>query len=223
MNARTEQASGISLLMGSILMIITMVFHPYSGDLEHLSRVSTAIIITHSLAILSIPFLVFGFRGVLKRLYDEPLFPVFAFVTLSVGLVAVLCAGALNGLVLPIFVETVRETSSESASAVALILRYNMAMNHAFDYIFIGFTCLSVISWSIAILRTRAYPLWTGYAGLLIALSAVVLPATGFNLLSVHGFGMFIFGFTAWAIILGMFMVKTDKKTVTNPVHTGDR
>jgi len=210
MNAQFERGTGISLLLGSICLIITMVFHPPGGSLEHLARNSTAIMITHSLAILSVPFLVFGFWGVLKRFDNESVFSAFAFVALSVGLVAVLCAGALNGLVLPFFIDFIGG-SSASDPAVALILRYNMAMNHAFDYIFIGFTCLSVISWGTAILRTRVFPAWTGYMGLIISVTAIVLLASGFNLLSVHGFGMFIFGFTAWAIILAVLMLKTSK------------
>lgn len=211
MNTQFERGTGISLVLGSVFMIITMVFHPPGGSLEHLARYSTAIMITHSLAILSVPFLLFGFWGVMKHFNDASVLGVFAYVTLSVGLVAVLCAGALNGLVLPFFIEFTGGTAPESEQAVALILRYNMAMNHAFDYIFIGFTCMSVISWCIAILRTRTFPAWTAYVGLFISMSAIGLLVSGFNLLSVHGFGIFIFGFTAWAIILAVLMLKPAK------------
>ncbi len=75
-----ERSSGTALLLGSLLMIITMGLHPAGGSIEHLIRISPVIIITHSLAIVSIPFMLFGFWGLTKMLYGQPLLSTFAFI-----------------------------------------------------------------------------------------------------------------------------------------------
>jgi len=212
MKNKMERGSGTALLLGSLLMIITMGLHPAGGSIEHLIKISSVIIITHSLAIISIPFIVFGFWGLTKRLYDQPLLSTFAFIIICLGMIAVLFAAAVNGLVLPLFLKHFSQASPETINLVKPILAYNTSLNHAFDFIYIGAACAATALWSIAILKTNDLPKWIGYFGMLIALLFIVLLSTGFTLVDLTGFRVFIFGLVSWIVLTG-FLIRRPVKT----------
>ena len=63
MEKQFKKASGISLLTGAILATITMAIHPVGGSLAEIAARKGVFIFTHSLALISIPFIAFGFWG----------------------------------------------------------------------------------------------------------------------------------------------------------------
>ena len=69
---------GAALIVGAVGMVVTMIFHPTGHDLlsqaEQIARRNELItVITHSLALASIPILIFGFSGLSRRLgWDSP-------------------------------------------------------------------------------------------------------------------------------------------------------
>jgi len=207
-----ERSSGAALLLGSLLMIITMGLHPAGGSIEHLIRISSLIIITHSLAIVSIPFMVLGFWGLTKRLYDQPLLSTFAFIIICMGMIAVMFAAAVNGLVLPLFLKYFKEPSPETINLIKPILMYNTSLNHAFDFIYIGAACAATTLWSIAILKTNELPKWIGYFGISLALLFIILLFTGFTLVDLTGFRIFIFGLVSWIMLTGYLIRRPSLK-----------
>jgi hypothetical protein len=62
-----------------------------------------------------------------------------------------------------------------------------------------------------AIIISKALPVWLAYFGLILAVTAVILLASGFVLVDLHGFRYFIFGFVAWVVAVGFFLVKSPK------------
>ncbi len=119
------------------------------------------------------------------------------------GLVAVMIAATLNGLVLTQFVESYKTANNEVIDSLRPIFRYNMAFNDANDYIYMTAVGLSTMLWSIAIFRTRQLPLWIGYFGIVLVAVVLASLATGFVFTDVYGFSMFIFGAVAWTILVG--------------------
>jgi hypothetical protein len=64
---------GVALIVGSVGGVVTMLFHPTGHDLlaqaDQIARRNEAITVaTHSLALVSIPVLLFGFSGLTSRL-----------------------------------------------------------------------------------------------------------------------------------------------------------
>ena len=59
-----EKNAGISLIVFTVLIFFTMVLHPAGGSFEHLLKITSLIVVTHAVAIASIPFAVIGFWGV---------------------------------------------------------------------------------------------------------------------------------------------------------------
>ena len=104
MSRAFEKQAGVALIVFTILILFTMVFHPTGGNFQHLLMIIPMLLITHSIAILSLPFAALGFWGLTKRIGFDNLFAVSAFAMSLVALVAALLAASTNGLILPLYV-----------------------------------------------------------------------------------------------------------------------
>lgn len=102
-------AGGIALISGSILLLVTMVFHPQGESLEHLRDISTAIIVTHGIAIISVPISLYGFWECHIFLDGSLFLSRIALVTVSLSLLSMMMAGVLNGLVLLFFLKNMEK------------------------------------------------------------------------------------------------------------------
>lgn len=199
---------GAAILVSVLLMSITMGLHPVGGDIDHLIRVTPLIVFTHTIAIISVPVLIYGSWGLSRLLGSGSGLVQAAFITFSAGLAAVLGAAALNGLAVPIFVSGLADANERTLETASLILRYGFSLNQAFDVIFIIFACGAVILWSVAILRTRRLPAWLAVIGLVAGASALVTLAGGYVLTDLRGFRIFMAGFILWLLLAGVEMVR---------------
>lgn len=208
MNSQLKNYAGIALMTGAALLVITMILHPVGGDFEHLLKMYRIIIISHSLAIVSIPITLFGYWGISQRLKEEPAFSTAAFVMICFGSFAIMCAAAVNGLALPFLINRYREAGPELIDSLRPVLAYNYALNHAFDYIYIGSACAAVLLWSIAIVRTNYFPNWAGYFGILLGAAAILLLLSGFVFVDLSGFRLFVVGIVSWTSLMGVLLFR---------------
>ncbi|MDW3191069.1 MAG: hypothetical protein R8G66_01855 [Cytophagales bacterium] len=208
MNNNNLKSAGLSLLIGSFLMIVTMVLHPVGGDFDHLLMIVNMGIIAHSIALFSIPFVAYGYWGIMVRLQASVFLSRIGFSFMLFGLFAVMMAAALNGLVLMQFVASYADASPEVIASLKPIFRYNHFFNLANDYIFMTGVGVSTLFWSIATVKTRQFPVWIGYFGIGLVIAALLTLVTGFILTDVAGFRIFIFGTTAWTMTMGWLMFR---------------
>jgi hypothetical protein len=210
MNNTSEKKAGISLLVFTILLVFTMVLHPAGGSVEHLIRITGMIVVTHSIAILSLPFAFIGFWGLTQKIGTDRFGSILAFAMISLGLVAALLAAATNGLVLPIFLQSYKDASPETIDAIRPILRYSFAINHAFDYVYTGTFCLAILGWSIEIVRGRKLPVLIGWLGIVLFIAIVVLLVSGMAVNHLMGFRIFVASILVWIAIVGAVLYKQD-------------
>ena len=203
MNYITYKQAGISLIVFTVLLVFTMLHHPSGGNLQHINDIATMIVITHSVAILSLPFGWIGFWGLTRKLGTDSFGSVLGFAMISLGLIAVLLAGATNGLVFPIFMQHYKDASPETMTAIDPILHYSLAVNHAFDYVYTVAIGLAVLCWSIEILRTGKLSAWLGWAGVALAVFVVALFIFGVGVNSLHGLRLFGTGVVLWLLAVG--------------------
>ena len=206
MNTNKQKAAGISLILGCFLMIVTMVLHPVGGDFEHLVRIRLIGIVSHAIAILSVPLVAYGFwgfsthvGGVLSKI---------SFAYMLFGLIAVMLAAAVNGLILMDFVKSYEGAPEEVIESLKPFFRLIRDFNHAFDFIFIGAVCISTTLWSIAILKISSFPTVIGWFGLAITAMALTFLLLGFVFVDLQGFRIFIFGWVAWVIWMGITLFR---------------
>ncbi len=86
-------------------------------------------------------------------------------------------------------------------------------MNKPMDYVFIAAFCLSVTIYSIMMIRTRKFPVWIGYFGLLLMILTIAGALSGFVFTSLFGFRIFVFSLAGWILVTGYFLTK---KTLEN-------
>jgi hypothetical protein len=209
MNNSFDKKAGIALILFSILLVFTIVLHPMGGGgIQRLINMTGMIVVTHSVAILSLPFGFLGFWGLTRKLGTDHFWSVLAFGMASLGLVAALCAGATNGLVLPIFLQHYKEATPEALTAIDPILRYSFAINHAFDYIYTGAFCLAILCWSVAILTTRKLPVWMGWLGVVVSLATAVIFLFGIvTPVNVQGLRIFVASILIWILLVGRVLL----------------
>ena len=211
MKNTSGRGHGIALLLGTLLLFVTMVLHPAGGSLEHLQHMGSLIIFSHSIALGSVPFLLFGYWGLKVRLAADGAVAAFAFITTCYALLAAMCAAAINGLALPFFLGQHTPSSPESIEMVRMVLKYNISLNHAFDLIYIWGSCGATIMWSAAIYRTRKLPVWIGYYGFLLSSAALLMLVSDFEFLTLDGFRVFVFGYVSWTTLVGFGLWKSKK------------
>ena len=206
-----NKTTGYALLFGSFLMIVTMGLHPSGGNFEHLIKATKFIVISHTLAIASIPLSIFGFWGLTKRFTNHQSLSIAAFIFLTIGQFSALLAAAINGLALPFFVNQYKDATPEFIESIKPILKYGSALNHAFDYILMGNICVAVCIWSVLILKSKEFPLWLGYLGILLNVGFLISLVAGFGFVDLFGFRIFIFGLVSWILAVGIFQVKSKQ------------
>ncbi|MEM7086205.1 MAG: hypothetical protein AAF489_08495 [Bacteroidota bacterium] len=212
MQTEFKKAAGFSLIIGAVLMTLTMVLHPSGGSIEHILNIKNTIIVSHAIAILSLPFLTFGFYGMSLTLMTKSRVSLLAFISACFGLFAVMIAATINGLTLPLFLSNY-PANEVNITAISAIRHYGSSINIPMDYIFIVSIALSMAVWSILIIKQSIYSKWIGYYGILLIAVFLVFVFSTFSFVSLHGFRFLIFGLVSWVITIGVSMMVKAKES----------
>ncbi len=202
-----DTISGMALIVGSLGILVTMALHPSPGSVEALIRQSAIAIGTHTLALATIPVMFFGFLGLTRRLKADDIFAPAGLVTYGFGATAVMCAAVVSGLVAPTYAAQYG-TDPDAQQILRAVLNYNGHLNWAFAMVFMIAMPVAIIFWAIAMLRTRAFGRWVGWIGCLVGLGALAGVLVGFLDTSVHRFGLFVLGTSAWVIVVGALLCR---------------
>lgn len=210
METAFKKLSGTCMMVGCLLLVLTMLLHPAGGNIEHLLRIKKVIIISHSLAILSIPFIGFGFWGLSIALQTASRISMLAFVIALFGLVATMFAAAVNGLVLPFFVSHLAETDYNQEVA-RMIINYGSQLNKAMDYILMTAFVLAIGIWSALIISNGRHAKWLGYYGMLLITAGLLAAINQYNLIGLYGFRIVVFGIVSWIMATGFTLLLRGK------------
>ena len=225
---RDNRNGGIALIIGAISGIITMILHPVGGggghvitpaQFETLAAMMTGV---HVLAIVGIPFLFLGALALSRHLEMGGRLALIGLVIYSLGLVAVMIAPAMSGLV---GTQILRKTVARGADVEQwrLLMEYNFLINQAFAKIFVVASCTAIALWSFLMVKGRVLSIGLGTYGLLLAPVIVFAMIGGALSLDVHGFGLIVFCQAIWLILAGIFLMRltparTPSTTGTEPV-----
>lgn len=215
MEKQFKRASGISLLTGAVLATITMAMHPVGGSLEEIASRKGVFIFTHALALISIPFIAFGFWGLATALVTKSRISFLSFAVSCFGLIAVMAAGTLNGFVLPMFASNYSGSSVDGAVLQA-VRDYGWLLGSSMDYIFITGLSIAMALWSGIMIVTGRLSKWLGYYGLLIVVVTLSGLLMKFNFTTDFGFGVFIFSLVSWLIAAALLLTFSSKNIQTH-------
>ena len=212
MNYSFERKAGIALIVFALLLVCTIILHPSGGSLEHLLNISRLIVITHTIAIFSLPIGGIGFWGLSRKIGRDHFGSMLAFAMMLLGLIAALLAAATNGLVIPIYLQHYKDASPQTISTITPILQYGFAVNHAFDYVYTVAFSVAILCWSIAILMTKKLPVWIGWFGIVLSLLTAVVFLSGTAVNNVHGLRIFVTGTVVWILLMGTVLYQEKFK-----------
>ena len=217
---------GFALIMGTFSGVITMLFHPTGRDLlgqsaEIARRYELITIAVHSLAIVSLPIMFFGFTGFSRRLGLENQLVSAALIAYGFGAVAVMCAAVINGLVAPVLTAKINASDEPTQKFLYLVLMNNSLLNQAFSKVFVAAVSFAMIGWSIHLLKRGKLMRITAIIGLIVAGLSLAGIFTGHLKLDVHGFGLFIFAQSLWTILVGVFMIRPENNE-SNFINQGN-
>ena len=116
------------------------------------------------------------------------------------GMMAVVFSGFLG----PGLAKHLVDPSDPDKRAFEILFAYNFAINQAFARILASASSLSIVLWSIAILKTRALSREIGLYGILAGTLIFAIAAPGFLRLDVHGFGLVVLLQAVWFITVGI-------------------
>ncbi|MBO9659579.1 MAG: hypothetical protein J7527_12220 [Chitinophagaceae bacterium] len=208
-NQPFSKAAGIALLVFAALLLFTMVLHPAGSNVPGLIRMSALIILTHSAAILAMPVGWAGFLGVTRYLGPDRFMSVLGFSFISIGIIAAMLAGTINGVVLPLFLRGYADASDEVLDSLKPVIRYSFSVNMAFDYIYTGAFSLGIACWSVLILQTKRMQAWIGVAGVLLAVAMIAIFFGGIASASkVMGLRIFLAAVLVWTVIAAIAVMK---------------
>ncbi len=202
METEFKKFSGISLIVGSILMVATMVLHPSGGSIEHILKTKTTIIVSHSLAIFSLPFIGFGFWGLSTALLTKSRISFLSFIISCFGLFAAMIAATINGLTLPLFLTQIVPQNID-LNIIKAVSGYGREINIPMDYILLLAFGVSISIWSVLIVQSKKFPKWIGYYGIFLILFSVLAIYNKYNFIGLFGFRIVIFGIVSWIIAVG--------------------
>ncbi|NMH85916.1 hypothetical protein [Flavivirga algicola] len=209
METNFHKSTGVSLLVGSTLAIITMILHPSGGSIEYLIKIVTPMKFAHALAILCIPFILFGFYGVSLKLLGKWKLSMLAFLIISLAFIAAMLAAIFNGLVLPSFLGEFSESFEQNLDTLELITHYSFATNKALDYVFIAGMCTAIAIYSFIIILLEQLSKWIGYLGIIILISTIIGAITGFAFTNLVGFRVFVFSIVGWILCTGASLIRS--------------
>jgi hypothetical protein len=208
MQTNPDKKAGIALIIFTVLMTFTMVLHPVGGNIQHLLNVTPLIMITHGVAVFSLPFAGIGFWGLTKKIGTDHFMPMLAFFFISFGLIAVMMAATANGLVMPLFLQEYKDISGDDIDKILPVLDYSFSINHAFDYIYTIAFCTAILLWSVSILITKKLPAWVGWLGVFLAVAALGFFITGVAEAGLQGFRIFVSSIVLWILAVGISLVR---------------
>ena len=176
------------------------------AQFETLAAMMTGV---HVLAIIGIPFLFLGALALSLHLERGGRLALVGLVIYALGLVAVMIAPAMSGLV---GTKILRKTvlHGPGSEQWRLLMEYNFLVNQAFAKIYVVASCVAIGLWSYLMVKERALPVGLGVYGLLAALAILIATASGYLSLDAHGFGLIIFTQALWLIVAGVLLMRTE-------------
>lgn len=204
MQTNSFKTYALALITGALLLVATMAMHPVGGDIHHILATSNLFIITHSLAIATIPILIYGFYGLTILMGFYRLLSTLGFLFFKFGMLGAMIAAALNGLVVPFFLSSIDAWNTETTYQAELILKYSFSFNKAMDYVLIVGCIISTLLWSVEILRSRRLARLLAIFGLLLVFTGIVALILEIAFTSLTGFRIFIFSWVVWVIFVAV-------------------
>jgi len=215
---KTNSIYGLALIAGMVAGIVTMAFHPTGFDpratAETVAHEMSILVAVHTLALMSIPLLIFGFAGVTMRAGWHRPEALLAFIIYALSAVALMLAGIADGLINAALIPQMTGAIDPKLQAVKAALSYNFQLNQACAKVFVVGSSLAIVLWSITLFRFGTLERRIGIIGWFISFVALAGLLSGHVTMSAHGFGLIVLLQASWVIAVGVSMLRAENDSV---------
>jgi len=212
-----NRKSGLTLIAGSLGMILTMAVHPHgavaAAQVESMGRNLT---IVHSLALASLMVLFIGALGLSQRLKSADRFDTVGIVLFAFASAAVMNAAVMDGLVAPNVMRRIVEAGAAGGESWRVAFRYNFEVNQGFARLYAVTSSIAIIFWSLSIWRNRTLARGLAIYGCVIGVASVIAVTAGLGM-DVHGFGAVVLGQATWFVTAGVLMPRDPERSFVQP------
>lgn len=202
-----DRISGLALIVGSIGVIVTLALHPSGRELFVPGQFESAarkLIVVHSLALVSLPVWFFGACGLSRRLgYRLGVAPL---VIYGFGLMAMMNALVIDGLVSPGLAREIVATTGTVGQGWRIAFNHNSIVDQAFMHVFLAASSVAILLWSVSILKSGALARGVGIYGCILGAAAVIALLSGQLDRHEHFFGVVIIGQAIWFFCAGVLL-----------------
>lgn len=192
-----ESLGGGSMIAGAAMMLVTMAFHPDSGDQPALS------VAVHALGLASVPIAFYGTWILTLMLSAGGPLSGLALAFQGMSAVAAIAAATASGLVAPDLISRAAALEGGALEIATGVLRYNHAVNQAFARLLVASSSVAIGIWSLEILRTGLLRRAAGILGCTVAVLTLLALLSGHVTMDVHGFGAIVLAQAVWLILVG--------------------
>lgn len=210
-----NRLSGVALIAGSVGSIITMSLHP-SGQIApaQMEAMIRTLISVHALALAMVPVLFLGAWGLSRRGARADRMDMAGLVLYTFGLLAVMNAAVADGLVTPNILRQMVASAGAPAAIEGwrMMWRYNFYVNQGYAQVFVAASSVAIGLWSFAILRKRDLSQGLGIYGCVLGAVTLLALFSGHLRLDTHGFGLVMFAQSAWFIVAGALLWRSQER-----------
>ena len=204
--------SGAALIIGALGGVGTMIIHPVGGHLggsaSELQAAADMTRLAHAIALASMPLMLFGYADFSCRLGFARASATAGLVFQAFAVMAVLSAALMSGLVMGQLLESAASPGRLGTAHLEGQMHYTFVLNQAYSAVYTLASAAAMAVWSLGLWSSRKL---RGLAilGLAVAAGQALFMAFGGNdALSVHGFMLIIIAQAAWAIGIGLALIR---------------
>jgi hypothetical protein len=203
---------GTLLITAAVAGLVVMMHHPTArsvltaGDPAAAARMNRFL---HGLAIAAMPVQLIGLMGLGRRL-RSPLLHRAALTVQAFGLVAGMGAAVASGFVATQLLEGT--LAAGPSAQLDQLLRYTGFWNQGLAAVYVAATAVSILLWSVAILRGRGLPQASGAFGLLVGAGVLLWQSIGRQHLGLPQFGAIVLAEAVWLVWVGVAILRVEAR-----------
>jgi hypothetical protein len=208
-----DRKSGVAFIAGSLGGILTMAIHPTSAGVltpAQFERLAVVSAIAHSLAMVSFLALFLGAIGLTRYLAARELstqpdrLALVALTMYGFAAIALMFATAVSGFIVPDITRHMVRDVPANAPQWRIVVDAVFQFNQAFARVYSIAASLSILLWSVSILRNGGLVRGIAFFGCIMAPVITILIVAGHLRLDVHGMAIVVFAQAFWFVIVGV-------------------
>jgi hypothetical protein len=200
-----NRSAALALWLGTGAGLLVMALHPSGHAVVHNASIggsNSLVSLVHALAVIGEGLVLGGALAIVARMRARMDLAVAGYVFFALAGITVIIAAVASGFLSPASVRGISEVDAAERAGMLNDLHYAGMINQAFAKISVILSALALLTWSAAILITRAFPKGLAAYGIVLASIMLLGVGSGYLRLNIHGYGLVVLGTGLWQVLI---------------------